>query len=99
MPLGEFLEIFDRVHRRRRQFLLRIIEHSERIFGDGARTWIAPVALGVLLQRGAEEQRLLRPELGERARPEAVDLPVFPRRDRYFERGTAIPVEQQPPER
>ena len=77
MALGEFLEIVQRLDRRRRQFLLRIVEHGERIFGDRARARIAPVALGVLMQRGAEESGLLRAELGERARAQAVDLPVF----------------------
>ena len=99
VALGELLEVADALHRRRRQLFLRIVEHRERIFGDRARAGIAPVALGVLVQRGAKEFGLLGAELGERARAQAVDFPSLGRGDRHFERRAAIPIEQQPAER
>ena len=59
------------------------------------RSRVAPVALGVLVQRGAEEFGILRAELGERAGAQAIDLPALARRYRHLDRRAAIPVEQQ----
>ena len=51
------------------------------------------------MQRVAKKLGLLRAELGERPRAQAVDLPALARRDRHLERRAAVPVEQQPAER
>ena len=99
IALGELLEIADRLDRGRRQRLFGVVQHGERIFGDGASARIAPVALGVLVQRAAKEFRLLGAELGERPRAQAVDLPALSRRDGHLDRRAAIPIEQQPAER
>ena len=50
-------DVLDRGRRGRRHLLVRIVEHGEIVFGDRARLGIAPFALGVLVQRLAQEAR------------------------------------------
>ena len=47
--LGDAREMLDRARRRRRHFLVGIVEDSEIVFGDRARLRIAPLALGVVV--------------------------------------------------
>ena len=97
--LGDAGEMLDRGRRRRRHLLVRIVEHREVVFGDRARFGIAPFALGVIVQRLAEELGFAVGEPGDVARADAVDREPVARVDDDFERRAAEPVEQQPAER
>ena len=97
--LGDAREVLDRGDRGGRHLLVGIVQHREVVFGDRARLGVAPLALGVLVQRLAEERRLAVGEPGEVARPDAVDREPRARLDRDLERRAAEPVEQQAPER
>ncbi len=86
--------------RRRRGFLVRIVEHREIVFGDRARLGIAPFPFGVVVQRLAEELGFAVGEPRDGARPDAIDRqPRAAGIDDDFERRAAEPVEQQPAER
>ena len=95
---GDPLEMPERLDGGRRQRLLRIVQDGQRIAGDRAPARVAPLALGVPVQARAEEFRLVRPELGQRAGAQPVDLPVLAGRDGDFDRRAAVPVEQEPAE-
>ena len=95
---GDPLEVLERVGRRGRQRLLRIVQNGERISGDRPAARIAPVALGVAMQALAEEFRFVRSELGERPGAEPIDLPPLACRDGDFDRRAPVPVEQEAPE-
>ena len=91
--------MLERVEGGRRQVLLRIVQHGERIAGDRPAARVAPVALGVAMEALVEEFRLVRPELGERPGAQPVDFPPLARRDGDFDRRAPVPVEQEPAER
>ena len=54
-------------------FLVRIVKHREIVFGDRTRLGVAPFALGVVVQRLAEELGFAVGEPGDGARADAVD--------------------------
>src|SRR5438552_12139020 len=72
---------------------------DEIVFRNSARLRIAPFALGVLVQRLAQKQRLAVGKAGNVARPDAFDREPVPRFDGDFERRAAKPVKQQAAER
>src|SRR6185369_12618881 len=68
------------------------------VFRDRARLGVAPFALGVAVQRLAQEARLAVGETGDVARADALDRQPGAGLDIDLERRAAEPVEQQPPE-
>ena len=96
--LGDARHVLDRGRRRRRHLLVRIVQHREVVLGDRAGLGIAPFALGVLVQRLAEELALAVGQPVDVARPDAVDRQPLAGLDRDLERRAAEPVEQQPAE-
>src|SRR5438045_7958615 len=91
--------MLDRCHRGGRHLLVGIVTHREVVLCDRARLRIAPFALGVLVQRLAEEGRLAVGEPREVARADTVDREPVPRLYGDLERRAAEPVEQQAAER
>ena len=96
--LGDARHVLDRGRRRRRHLLVGIVQHREVVFRDRARLGVAPFALGVTVQRLAQEARLAVGEAGDVARPDALDRQPGAGLDIDLERRAAEPVEQQPPE-
>jgi hypothetical protein len=74
------------------------VQDGEIVFGDGSRLGIAPLPLGVLVERVAEERRLAVGQPGDVARTDAVDRQPGAGLDRHLERRAAEPIEQEPPE-
>ncbi len=98
---GDACKILERVRgaRRRLLVLVRIVQHGEIVFGDRTRLGVAPFALGMVVQRLAEEFAFAVGQPGDGAWPDAVDRQPRTRFDDHFQRRAAEPVEQQPPER
>src|SRR5215510_1438310 len=96
--LGDASHVLDRGRRGRRHLLVGVVEHREVVFRNRARSGISPFALGVLMERLAQEGSLAVGEPGDVARTDPIDREPGAGLYGHLQRRAAEPIEQEPPE-